>query len=476
MRIIQIDLQNFRAFRHAHTVSLDKTGKNLILYGENGSGKSSFFLALKQFLLSSLSPNTNPISIEQHRNIFAPANEEIAIRFHIIDPRKPNDPSTAYEWSTANTTDHQQPIILEAAAASGFLDYRCLLETHFLTPIANHVNIFDILIKTLLANIRNDITKNTFAQDWQAIQSSVPRKNTDRQIRDLENKLNNFNTGVVVKLQELKDKLVDIFAYFGYYNVSLDFEFAGVSYNRYQKTIESTEVILKVQLFSQPIDYHHQFLNEAKLSAIGLSIYLSALLLNPMRRPDQFRLLILDDVLIGLDMSNRLPVIKILQDLFSEYQIFLLTYDLEWFEILKQRLDQKKWKSIELYTDKNIEYEMPIFAESKDYLSKAKLYLDQHEYKPAAIYTRTAFEAILRHFCDKKKLAVCYKEKSKELSTDDFWSVVKEKVPPDLASKIEHSRSLIMNPLSHARIISVYPAEVKEAIEIIKKLKEELQL
>lgn len=476
MRITQIDLQNFRAFRHTHNVSLDRTGKNLILYGENGSGKSSFFLALKQFLLSSLAPSTEPISIAQYRNIFTPPTEETVVRFHIIDPRTPNTP-VPYEWSTTNSTNHQQAMILESAASSGFLDYRCLLETHFLTPTGNRVNIFDILIKTLLANIRNDVTRNTFAQDWQGIQDSrIPRKNADRQIQDLEQKITNFNTGVATKLQDLKIKLIDIFGRFGYYDVSLDFEFTGVTYNRFQKSIDGKEVILKVQFFSQQIDYHHQFLNEAKLSAIGLSIYLSALLLNPMRRPDRFKILVLDDVLIGLDMSNRLPVIKILQDFFSEYQIFLLTHDLEWFEILKQRLEERMWKPIELYADKRVEYEVPIFAESKDYLSKAKFYLEQHEYKPAAIYTRTAFESILKRYCDKRNLTVRYKEKSKELSSEDFWSVVKEKITGELATKIEHSRSLIMNPLSHARIVNVYPAEVKEAIEAIEELKRQCNL
>lgn len=473
MRITQIDLQNFRAFRHPHTIKLDKTGKNLILYGENGSGKSSFFLALKQFLLSSLAPSATPVPIEQYRNIFIPNTEATAVRLHLVNPKIPNDSPRPYEWSTANPMGHQEPLILESAAASGFLDYRALLETHFLTPAANRVNIFEILVKTLLANIRNEITKNTFAQDWQSVQSAIPARNTDRQIQWLESKINDFNTGVAAKLQELKGKLIDIFGRFGYYDVSLDFEFTGVTYNRYQKRIENQELILQVQFFERSIECHHQFLNEAKLSAIGLSIYLAALLLNPMRRPDRFKLLVLDDVLIGLDMSNRLPVIKILQDFFSDYQIFLLTHDLEWFEILKQRLNNKHWKAIEMYCDKQVEYELPIFDESKDYLSKAKLYLSQHEYKPAAIYTRTAFEVIIKRYCDEKGLPVRYKEKSKELSSDDFWKVVKGKVSSDLATKIEHTRSLIMNPLSHARIMSVYPAEVKEAIEAIETLQQE---
>jgi energy-coupling factor transporter ATP-binding protein EcfA2 len=471
MRITQIDLQNFRAFRHSHEIKLDRTGKNLILYGENGSGKSSFFLALRQFLYSSLTSER----IDNYRNIFTP-NDEAIIRFHIVDTRNPNNQPTPYEWSISNPSGHHQQIIREAATASGFLDYRCLLETHFLTPAGDRVNIFNILVNVLLANIRNDVTQNTFANDWQSITNGFPPRRNSRQAQDLESRINDFNSGLVTKLQALKDKLVNIFGRFGYYDVGLDFDFPGVAYNPLQNTLDRQQVILKVQFFSQDIHHHHKFLNEAKLSAIGLSIYLAALRLNPLSRPDRFKILVLDDVLIGLDMSNRLPIIKILQDFFSDYQIFLLTHDLEWYEILKQRLDQDTWKPVDLYCTKGIEYEVPVVAENKDYLTKAQDYLTNHDYKAAAIYLRTAFEHLLKRYCDKKGLPVKYKEKAKVLTSDDFWAVVKPHVPSTLADEVEHARELIMNPLSHSRIISVYPAEVNEAIDFIKRLKQELQL
>ena len=50
MKITKIDIKNFRVFRGTHQIDLGKIGKNLLLYGENGSGKSSLYLALKSFL------------------------------------------------------------------------------------------------------------------------------------------------------------------------------------------------------------------------------------------------------------------------------------------------------------------------------------------------------------------------------------------------------------------------------------------
>ena len=48
-RIAKIILRDFRAFHgnEAYTFDLGATGKNLLLYGENGAGKSSLFHGLR---------------------------------------------------------------------------------------------------------------------------------------------------------------------------------------------------------------------------------------------------------------------------------------------------------------------------------------------------------------------------------------------------------------------------------------------
>ena len=50
-----------------HRINLRKTGKNLLVYGENGSGKSSLYFALKLFLESSDDPSYR---FENDQNIF----------------------------------------------------------------------------------------------------------------------------------------------------------------------------------------------------------------------------------------------------------------------------------------------------------------------------------------------------------------------------------------------------------------------
>jgi hypothetical protein len=54
-----------------------------------------------------------------------------------------------------------------------------------------------------------------------------------------------------------------------------------------------------------------------------LALYLASVLLsNPAPGgavPDPFKLLVLDDVLIGLDLSNRLPLLEILEKHFGDF-------------------------------------------------------------------------------------------------------------------------------------------------------------
>ena len=393
MKITNIEIKNFRAFPKSYQINLHNAGKSLLVYGENGSGKSSLYLALKYFLQSGLDTNNEDNKsndFESHQNIFVEDPGHIKLSFRAAHRLKKD----TYEWSKGDkeTTDE---LIIEIAKASGFLDYKDLLGVHYLQPEGEAVNVFDLLVETLLADTVNPVTDRTLAEAWDNIQEPYPRRSAKHQIAAIKQQIEVFNDELVNRLADLRPKVREILGKFGY-KVDLNLDFEGVTYNEKNKTLENQQILLNVKFFDKDVSERYLLLNEAKLSAIAISIYLSSILLLPDPK-SELRVLALDDVLIGLDMSNRLPVLDILQDekYFLDYQIFLTTYDKAWYEIVKQRTNQKNWKAVEFYFKATDEYEIPACKEDTPYLDKAKEYLDANDYKACAVYLRTAFETIM---------------------------------------------------------------------------------
>lgn len=159
MRIKKIEIQNFRAFYGNFEIELG--GKNLLLYGENGSGKSSLFYALKLFLESANAKT----EFSEHRNIFIKDDADGFVKLTIG--------KNAYEWLPAKFPD--APIILDANKTKGFLDYKSLLETHFLhrKQEDKSVNLFHLLVENLLANYTESSSGRTIGDIWQSVQQKI---------------------------------------------------------------------------------------------------------------------------------------------------------------------------------------------------------------------------------------------------------------------------------------------------------------
>ena len=470
MRITEIEIKNFKAFYGTYRIALRKTGKNLLIYGENGSGKSSLYFALKLFLESG---DDSSHRFENDQNIFITDAGYIKLGLRADERSK----QETYEWSES-VRETEDELIIEASKTKSFLDYKSLLETHYVHRESDAVNVFNLLVETLLANTVN-IEGRSLTEDWDRIQPPYPRRNATSQIAILERLIENFNNELANRLAELQLKASEILGKFEH-NVAINFDFPGVKYNRENRTLDNQEIFLKVELFDIDIPRHHHFLNEARLSAISIAIYLSSILIQPESR---LKILALDDVLIGLDMSNRLPVLDILDEYFPEHQIFLTTYDKAWYEIVKQRPSNGKWECAEFYAKKTDKCEIPAYVENKAYLEKAKEYFATNDYKACVIYLRTAFEVAIKKFCENEKLQVRYRENPKDLTTNDFWGPIKKGEPSDgtpfldqsLINEIELYRSIILNPLSHARIVPVVKRELSDAIKAVEKLEAKLE-
>src|SRR5262245_22755776 len=129
VRIAGIEIKNFRAFKGTPLkINLHRTGKNLLVYGENGSGKSSLFFAIKDFLECA---GKHDITQFPFCNLFSNTGDGY-IRLQFADGQVVgrNPQAKLYEWSGAKNETNEQ-LILEINKTKGFIDYKKLLATYY---------------------------------------------------------------------------------------------------------------------------------------------------------------------------------------------------------------------------------------------------------------------------------------------------------------------------------------------------------
>jgi DNA repair exonuclease SbcCD ATPase subunit len=89
-------------------------------------------------------------------------------------------------------------------------------------------------------------------------------------------------------------------------------------------------VVLQVEFHGQPIYPAYRYLSESQLNSFGLVVFLaSAKYFN-----QNFKFLILDDVINSFDGYKRPQVIKLLKQEFPDHQILLMTHDMVWSDRL----------------------------------------------------------------------------------------------------------------------------------------------
>jgi hypothetical protein len=468
MRITKIEIKNYRGFPSDIDFNLGTEGKNLILYGENGSGKSSLYHALRNFF-SLLPPN-----IKEQKNIFK-EDDEPSIKLSIGDTK---NPSVIYEWSE-QASPKDQAIIQGTAKTKGFIDYKDILETSYVHRFDKQVNLFNLLIRHILANVNNPITKVELGEEWAQILVSLNGRQTANIVEKRNQMITGFNDGVLETLKNLQQRANDVLSYFDP-NIKINLVFKPVPVPLPKSTRASTyqiyeEIILEIEYFGIKVNSPHIFLNEARLTAIGLSLYLSSFLQYPK---SSLQLLVLDDALIGLDLSNRIPLLEVLEKLFTDWQILLLTYDKVWFEIVRSQKPDWCWQ--ELYINDSL---IPVIKNNCDYLKIAKDHLNNHDEHAAAVYIRAEFERKLKKYCEKQHVRVQYKEPPQKTDTgemlDELEKVLKadpkwtsdatwQAQYPKMFLSVRTARKVVLNPLSHSELVTLAKAEIQQAIDAIE--------
>lgn len=487
-KITKISFYNYKAFysttEDAYTLDLDG-GKNLLIYGENGSGKSSIFDGLKDFFRSSTE------KFEFNNNIFSEGSipKDPYIEVHFNDEPNP----LIYSAEDYNTNTKTSSFIKDVNKAKAFISYKDLLRTHFIYSESAKLNLFPLLFGDggILANISSPLLKTgersdfTFFDFWKKIDNSLisPEMPGVITISSEYNQLVDLYEAAVNKfLDDIKDLTNLYLEYFDKYlfisEIKIELNKTGLVSESEEIEFMKPRIIPKLKFYSNELNYYPSFLNEARLTAFAISIYLAAIESNPTY---DYQVLFFDDIFIGLDTSNRIPLLNIIKEnLLDKYQIILATYDRYWFEIAKEQLGNKNWHTAEMYVKSNKDNFQPVIIQpSLDYYELAKKYFDANDYPACGNYQRKACEGYIKQFIPRKmQLQENADGTISEVNDLETLFNVLKKYLAENSLDITHFRDfvlykrLVLNKLSHNDLKSpYYKSELEKMFSILDELR-----
>ncbi|MDP3111543.1 MAG: AAA family ATPase [Thermodesulfovibrionales bacterium] len=83
----------------------------------------------------------------------------------------------------------------------------------------------------------------------------------------------------------------------------------------------------------------HKYLSESHLNCLGICLFLASV--KAFNKLNWF--IVLDDVISSFDTNHRARFARLLVEKFSDYQIFLLTHEKDWFELVSNMTKGKNW-------------------------------------------------------------------------------------------------------------------------------------
>lgn len=285
----KLTISNFKAFGDELSISLTD-GNNLLLYGENGSGKSSLYEAIRVVFFKDrvelgITANTPEEEVQRRNEIWDSFNNRTSnLSFNI----KIND----VDWSLFEVEDYQVFMIsMEEMTIDDKLNLQDLLST------------FCLMI--------SDVP--TFCMDnYNSIQE------------DVNIALASFKETVKIEIDEQDDFVIKIIDQ--------------------QKNIERKSAIKK-------------YFNEAKLNLITLLILFTAILKS--KDNNKQRILVLDDFITSLDVSNRTFLVNYILANFQDSQLLIFTHNISFYNLIMHIVkdidySSSKWEFGNLYEINNI--------------------------------------------------------------------------------------------------------------------------
>lgn len=524
--ISKIKIDGFKAFPKEFELILD--GKNLLMYGENGSGKSSIYYALHALLQSQYHDKgtiyfdkNNPESLVNKDTTTADPYIEIELegsntKYHLS--------KNEYEELPAQDISPLRDMNAECV----FINHKFLFNS-FSFRNSQYIDLFPVFIKDILPFTFTDDDSKYISELYDEVVAKIQRRGKGQAIDPEYNKLiEKFNHEVLRIIEKInhKDNINAPSLVSNIYNnhfrdlddreLSIELNYENNRNNipqpnksywlrygyRYQQTTIAHRVIeervsRKLEILPpiirltikekkedgtwDEIEKPQTQFNEAKMTAIILSIRFS--LLDLVAAPDG-RFLALDDMLISLDMSNRMKVIRYLLDVVaSKYKLYVFTHDRLFYHTLK-RIIETQYKSSEwlfggIYIDDSIMPNEPNYVpDNKTKIAKIEDAYKCHDYFLCGILLRQECECRLKELLpdsykvkEDPRTKASAKKNLDELigSLEDFCN--HEGIDYTPFKDLKTYKDLFLNSTAHNDITSpFYRNEIKVCMKAVKSL------
>ncbi|ATA86191.1 hypothetical protein CGC50_02890 [Capnocytophaga gingivalis] len=297
----KIEINNFKAFNAVLSLTLEATKKNLLLYGENGSGKSSIFEAIKlifyndRLLKNIISTGANEEQKESEIEDFYNNYKHKAIASP-IDIKINNSDFKSFNIS----------------------DYHCYMLSHIDISHMSHKIEDGKIINIDIINLKK-ILENRFFPEF-----------------DTKDFYDRYKENIITEVNRaLKDEFIETLQ-IGLENEDSDIFLEDKSHNLRESNGLST------------------IFNEARLHLVVTLLLLSIILKLEEKDCVSHKIIVLDDIVNSLDSSNRKFIMKYLLSKFASFQKFIFTHNLGFNniaeDIIKNNNDEKdKWHTMNLY-------------------------------------------------------------------------------------------------------------------------------
>lgn len=442
-KITSIKIENFKFFKEE--LLEIKDGKNLLIYGENGSGKSSFYHAVKYFAY-----------------------------------KRAKEDYTADESKYKNIMMQEDDIGVSFTPSNLNFKYSFFINYQILQNIIESKDLFQVIYRDL--DFEFQILFSEVFALMKSLEDNI--KIETRDIKIVQNLKRDINDALRAILDSLKSEANKTIEAFGE-KLQIDFDYEDLLLNVETKGVNSFEFPqIKIKLV-EPIDVEPNiYLNEARGKAISLSLYLAMMKLSLQNASEtDTKLLVLDDFLLSFDMGNRSFIMKYIFENFGDFQMIILTHNLLFYELVKKLYIsfgiQNKWLEMKLYPRENIDgsIEAKIYLQSLNYLDKAKneLKKDNPDLDIAGNNTRKALEKIIYEISIFLEIGSIKLENIiKNIKKSDTFSINGVTLNTTTLNKVlcdsQFFKDIALNAMSHNNTNDFYKSEIEAAINNVDEI------